>query len=144
MTKVPAGPSRRITVRFGGTQKYLPTHEVAGSFQVRSQASFETSRDELKEGQRLLFEGKVAHHGARIPSGGKLIELQVRVRTGRWDTVREAFRTRANGRYSLGYRFGRHYVSDAMFHFRVKVQGEGDWPFRGATSRQRIVVVHAR
>jgi hypothetical protein len=144
MTKVPAGPSRRITVRFGGTQKYLPTHEVAGSFRVRSKASFQTSRDELKEGQRLLFEGKVAHHGARIPSGGKLIELQVRVKTGRWDTVREAFRTRANGRYSLGYRFGRHYVSDALFHFRVKVQGEGDWPFRGATSRQRIVVVHAR
>lgn len=143
-TKVPAGPSRSIAVRFAGTQKYRPAKELAGTLQVRSRASFDTSRDELKEGQRLVFAGKVAHHGARIPSGGKLIELQVRVKTGRWDTVREAFRTDGNGRYRLGYRFGRHYVSDALFRFRVKVQDEGDWPFKGSTSPQRKVIVHAR
>jgi hypothetical protein len=143
-TRIPPGPSRHVAVRFGGTAKYLPAHESAGTFDVRSKASFETSRDELKEGQRIAFAGKVAHHGARIPAGGKLIELQVRVKTGRWDTVREAFRTDPDGRYRLGYRFGRHYVSDAQFRFRVKVQDEGDWPFEGGVSSQRKVIVHAR
>lgn len=143
-SKVPAGPSRQITVEFAGTQRYRPDQRSAGSFQVRSRASFRTSRDELTEGQRLVFGGRVAHHGARIPSGGKLIELQVRVGPRQWDTVREAFRTDDSGRYRLGYRFGRHYTSDATFRFRVKVQDEGDWPFEGSISRQRRVVVHAR
>ena len=143
-TKIPAGPSRRVTVQFRGTQKYLPAHKPAGVFNVRSKTSFRTSREELKEGQRVVFAGRVAHRGARIPPGGKLIELQVRVQTRRWDTVREAFRTDANGRYRLGYRFGRHYVSDAQFRFRVKVQSEGDWPFEGGISAQRKVTVHPR
>jgi hypothetical protein len=133
-----------VRVEFAGTRKYQPTSKLAGAMEVRSRASFKTSRDELKEGQRVVFQGRVAHHGARIPVGGKLVELQVQLEDGQWDTIGQAFRTNRNGSYRVGYRFGRHYVSDAVFRFRVKVQDEGDWPFVRAVSPRRKVVIHPR
>src|SRR4051794_6763550 len=35
------------------------------------------------------------------------------------------------------YRFGNQYVHDALFRFRVKVQKEGDWPYKRGASEQR-------
>jgi hypothetical protein len=143
-TKIPAGPSRTVVATFAGSQKYLPLAKRIGSLAVRSRARFRTSREAVPEGGRVAFKGKVAHFGARIPRGGKLIELQVRVGAREWDTVREAFRTDGRGRFKLNYRFGRHYVSNALFRFRVKVQDEGNWPFERSTSAQRKVIVRAR
>jgi 5-hydroxyisourate hydrolase-like protein (transthyretin family) len=144
-SKLPAGPSRRVTAHFGGNERYLPAGQEAGSLKVRSRASFRTSRKRVPEGGRVKFKGKVGHFGARIPVGGKLIELQVRESAGRWQTVREAFYTKPSGRYRLKYRFGRFYQSDARFRFRVKIARESDWPYKApARSRQRRVTVLAR
>ncbi|MGH2954396.1 MAG: hypothetical protein ACRDK9_10340 [Solirubrobacterales bacterium] len=144
-SKLPAGPSRTVAARFDGNQRYLPTSQEAGSLKVRSRASFRTSRKRVPEGGRVKFKGKVRHFGARIPVGGKLIELQVRETPGRWQTVREAFHTKPSGRYRLGYRFGRFYQSDAKFRFRVKIARESDWPYKAPSrSRQRVVRVQAR
>jgi hypothetical protein len=142
--RIPAGPSRSIEAHFAGSKKYLPARTEGIEFNVKSRISFRTSGRRVDEGKQVTFSGKVGHFGARIPSGGKLAELQVRVKTGRWDTVKEAFRTRSNGKYRLRYRFGRHYVSDALFRFRVKVQEEGHWPFKRSASRQRQIIVRAR
>ena len=98
----------------------------------------------MPEGSSATFKGKVGHVGARIPASGKLVELQVRMKTGRWDTVGEAFRTNEKGRYKRRYRFGKHYSQDALFRFRVKVQKESNWPYKRAASKQRKVIVRAR
>jgi hypothetical protein len=144
-SKLPAGPSRTVTAYFDGDPQYLGAEERVGTLRVRSKASFRTSRKRVPEGEKIVFKGKVGHVGARIPSGGKLIELQVREGAGRWNTVREAFYTQPNGRYRLSYRFGRFYLADAVFKFRAKIAREQGWPYKApAQSRSRQVVVLAR
>jgi hypothetical protein len=143
-SKLPAGPSRVVTAYFDGDLQHLPAETEAGSLRVRSKASFRTSRKRVPEGEKIVFKGKVGHVGARIPVGGKLIELQVQERAGRWNTVREAFYTKPSGRYKLGYRFGRFYVADAVFRFRAKVAREQGWPYKAPVrSRSRQVTVLA-
>jgi hypothetical protein len=143
-SKVPAGPSRDVHVRFDGNAKFAPKARSVGTFLVRSRASFQTSRRSLPEGETLKFTGRVGHFGARIPAGGKLIELQVRVRSGRWDTVGEAFRTNERGFYQRTYRFGHQYAQDTQFKFRVKVRREARWPYKRTNTVQRKVIVRAR
>jgi hypothetical protein len=143
-SKLPAGPSRTVTAYFGGDLRHLGTETQAGSLRVRSKASFRTSRRRVPEGERVVFKGKVGHVGARIPVGGKLIELQVQEGVGRWNTVREAFYTKPSGRYRLAYRFGRFYLADAVFRFRAKIAREQGWPYKAPVrSRSRQVTVLA-
>jgi len=143
-SKVPAGPSRDLRVLFGGSGRFASASKGVGTFAVRSRASLRTSRESIAEGRTLRFRGKVRHFGARIPSGGKLLELQVRVRTGRWQTVGEAFRTNEKGAYRRHYRFGKQYTQDALFRFRLKVKREANWPYKGINTGHRKVIVRAR
>lgn len=144
-SSIPAGPSREISASFAGTSSHLPTGAEAGELTVRSYASFDTERRSVPEGSRVVFRGQVGRLGARIPDGGKLIELQVKESRGRWNTVREAFHTNPGGRYALAYRFGRFYQADAVFTFRVKVAREQGWPYEAPVrSRQRKLTVRAR
>lgn len=142
--KIPAGPSRDVRVVFGGTGKFAPAGTGVGTFLVRSRASLRTSRESVPAGKTVRFKGRVRHFGARIPSGGKLLELQVRVKTGRWQTVGESFRTNEEGVYRRSYRFGRHYGQDALFRFRLKVKREANWPYKRTNTGQRKVIVRAR
>jgi hypothetical protein len=142
--RLPAGPSRRITASFGGTHRYLPDDAMAGRLRVRTKTTFHLSRSHVPEGRRVVFRGRVAHLAARIPAGGKLIELQVRDGS-RWDTVRHAFYTRANGRFKLRYRFARFYASDVSYRFRMEVLRERGWPYKAPVkSPSRKLVVKAR
>ncbi len=142
--RIPAGPSRAITVTYNGSTQNLSREAKAGRLVVKSKAGFHTSKRRVAEGHSVLFSGRVFHKGARIPDGGKLIELQVR--DGRhWNTVRQAFYTRPDGRYKLRYRFRADYVSNARFRFRVKVAREQGWPYRAPVrTRSRSLVVVAR
>lgn len=142
--RIPAGPSRNITASYRGSKRFLTDAAKAGRLVVRSKAGFRTSRKRVKEGKSVVFHGRVHHRGARIPPGGKLVELQVR--DGRfWNTVREAFYTHPDGRYRLRYRFRADYVSNARFRFRVKVAREQGWPYRAPVrTRARKLVVVAR
>jgi hypothetical protein len=142
-SKVPAGPTRRITASFDGTAQYGARSTDVGEFTVKSRASLKLADERVPAGGVAVFAGKVGHVGARIPSGGKLLELQVRLRTGRWDTVGEAFRTDEKGRYQRQYRFGKHYTQDAVFRFRVKVLKERNWPYKRGASKQRKLIVRA-
>ena len=111
---------------------------------MRTRTTFHLSRRHVPEGRRVVFRGRVAHRAARIPAGGKLIELQVRDGS-RWETVRQTFYTRANGRYRLRYRFARFYTSDVAYRFRLKVLREHGWPYKAPVkSRSRKLVVKAR
>lgn len=143
-TDIPAGPTRRVTATFPGSTKYASADTNVGEFTVKSRAKFTVADKTVREGTAATFKGKVGHFGARIPASGKLVELQVRLKTGRWDTVGQAFRTNEKGRYKKVYRFGKHYTQDALFRFRVKVQKESNWPYKRAASKQRKVIVKAR
>ena len=144
-SKLPAGPSRTVKAHFDGDRRYRDEKARVGGLAVRTRAGFEVSRRAVQEGRSVVFRGRVGRLGARIPNGGKLLELQVQERPGRWNTVREAFRTRSNGRYKLRYRFGRFYSYDTRFKFRVKVTRESDWPYVAPVStKARKVTVRAR
>lgn len=144
-SKLPAGPSRTVTAVYAGSPQFLDRQRKAGRLAVRSAASFRTSRRAVRAGKAVRFSGRIGRRGARIPNGGKLIELQVREAAGRWNTVREAFRTNSRGRYRLRYRFGTFYARDAKFRFRVKVAREQQWPYKAPVrSPSRKVVVRAR
>ena len=77
-SELPAGPSRSVKAYFAGDQRYLDEQAAAGSLAVKTKASFETSRARVPEGEMVAFKGRVGRLGARIPQGGKLLELQVR------------------------------------------------------------------
>ena len=142
---LPPGPSRTVIVGYAGSSRYQAGEATVGRLNVRSRASFRISRSRVREGGRVVFAGKVGSYAARMPSAGKLVELQVQESANRWNTVREAFHTKPDGRYRLGYRFGRFYRSDARFRFRVKVAREQGWPYKAPVrSRPRTVTVLAR
>jgi hypothetical protein len=144
-SKLPAGPSRSVTATYGGDQRYLDASEAVGRLSVQTGARFATSRARVPEGKKLTFEGRVGRKGARIPSRGKLIQLQYHDPTSkRWFTVRNAFYTNSRGHYRFGYRFGRHYLEDVKIRFRLRVMPESNWPYKPVNTRARRVIVVAR
>jgi hypothetical protein len=142
--RLPGGPSRGIVASYTGTRRYLPDGARVGHLQVKTKATLRLSRRKVQEGRRVAFRGRVGHLAARIPSGGKLVELEVK--DGRdWQTVRHPFYTRPDGRYKLHYRFARFYTSNVRYRFRVRVLREHDWPYKApASSRVRQLLVKAR
>jgi hypothetical protein len=140
--RLPAGPSRRVTVSYGGTHRYLSAKTRGGHLLVRSKATLRPSRRHVHEKKRVVFRGHIAHRGARIPNSGKLLELQVRAGPKTWHTVKEGFRTHPNGHYRIGYKFQPIYCYDVRYRFRVKVAREGDWPYKApSTSKTKKVTV---
>ena len=144
--ELPPGPSRTVSASFAGSARFAPLEQVAGRLAVRRRASFRTSREPgSARAGGLCSPAGIGHYAARMPVGGKLIELQVRESAGRWNTVGEAFHAEDLGRYRLGYRFGRFYEADARLNFRVKVAREQAWPYKAPIrSVARTVVVLAR
>ena len=142
--RLPTGPSRRVTASFAGSRRYLPDVTQAGNMRVKTKATFHLSRRQVPEGHRVAFKGRVGHLAARIPAGGKLVELQVKDGNN-WQTVRHPFYTRPNGKYRLRYRFARFYIRNVRYRFRVRVLRERSWPYKApVSSRVRKLVVKAR
>ena len=145
-TRLGRGPSRRVSVAYGGSLRYEPSSRSAGGVRVRGRATLTVSRRRVAEGSRVRFRGRVGHRGARIPARGKLVELQVRARgERRFHTVREATRTDPNGQFRSRYSFGRFYTEPTRYAFRLKVTGETGWPYvTPAYSKPRRLTVVPR
>ena len=142
--RLPGGPSRQIVADYAGTRRYLTDAARVGSLRVRTKATLHLSGHKVREGRHVAFKGRVGHLAARIPAGGKLVELEVKDGHS-WQTVRHPFYTRANGKYRLRYRFGRFYTQNVRYRFRVRVLREHDWPYKApANSRVRKLLVKAR
>jgi hypothetical protein len=140
--RLAAGPSRDIDVKYPGSRRFRPAQARGLGLNVRSGVKFVTSRKRVGAGESVTFGGTVKHHGAQIPAGGKLVELQVREGARKWGTVKQAFSTRGDGRYSTSYRFGTFYTRPVTFRFRVKVTRENGWPYKAPVrSRARTVTV---
>jgi hypothetical protein len=142
--RIPGGPSRRITATYAGSPRYIGDRARVGMLSVRTKVGLRLSRHHVREGRRVVFRGRVRHYAARIPGGGKLVELQVKA--GReWTTVRHAAHTNSRGKYRLRYRFARFYTSNVRYRFRLKVPREAGWPYKApARSKSRKLVVKAR
>lgn len=142
--RIPAGPSRRITATYVGSPRYIADVARVGTLAVRTKVGLRLSRRRVPEGRRVVFKGRVRHFAARIPDGGKLVELQVKAGHS-WDTIRHAIHTNADGRYRVRYRFARFYTSNVRFRFRLKVLREQGWAYKApAKSKSRKLVVEAR
>lgn len=141
-----AGPSRRVLARYRGSPRLLPVESPPGRIAIAGSARLALSRARVPAGGRVRFRGRVRRRGARIPSGGKLVELQVRERgSRRFRTVRQALRTDERGRVRIGYSFDRFYRRPARFQFRLRVTPEAGWPYRApAHSRPRSLTVLPR
>ena len=74
-----------------------------------------------------------------------MVEVQYRLKTGPAADPEGAISEPVpDGTYRLSYRFSKALTSDALFHFRVKVRSEGNWPFKGVASKWKEVVVRAQ
>jgi hypothetical protein len=130
------GPSRTLLLRYPGTSTVRPaTREV--TLLVAASSTIGVSQHFALNGETVTFSGRL--RGGSVPAGGKLVELQARVR-GRWRTFAT---TEADGRgaWSYDYRFdgtrGRQ-----VYSFRARVPHEGTYPYEiGRSRRVRVTVV---
>ncbi len=144
-SKLPAGPTRSVSVEYAGDQRYLDTTVAAGRLAVKTGARLGLTRRHVPEGRGTTFKGRIGRLGARIPARGKLLQIQYQDPTsGRWATVRNPFRTKSDGRFRFKYGFGTHYEQDVGIRFRLRVPSERGWPYRGTRTGARRVIVEAR
>lgn len=139
---LPGGPSRDVLVTYGGSRRYRAARYVGLDFNVRGAAKMKVSKRRVRAGRSVSFKGRVKRYFARIPRGGKLVEVQVK--SGRrWTTLREAVGTDERGRIKLRHRFRGFYTQPVTFTFRLKATRENGWPYRGAavSRQQRVTVV---
>ena len=144
-SKLPAGPSRVVSVQYAGSSRYMKDRSPMLDFNVRSHVALSVAR-RVKAGRSVKFKGTVGRYFARVPAGGKLVELQYKKKARTWNTADEAVGTSNRGRVVIPYRFRRFYTQPVTFVFRLKVTRESRWPYRvPASSRPvRVTVIPSR
>jgi hypothetical protein len=126
--KLPAGPSRRVTVLFTGDEGLEPARRPALELRVRSGLSLRAVPERLRTGQAVRLSGKVKSAGAPIPRRGKLVAIQyLEQATHRWRPVLVT-RTDHHGRYRAHYRF-RYVSGSAAIRLRATALAEERWPY---------------
>jgi hypothetical protein len=127
-TRLPAGPSRRVTVIFSGDPGFEPARRPALELRVRSGISLRAVPESLETGQALRLSGKVKSAGAPIPRRGKLVAIQyLEQATHRWRPVLVT-RTDHHGRFRAHYRF-RYVSGSAAIRLRATALAEEHWPY---------------
>jgi len=127
-TRLPSGPSRRVTVIFGGDEALEPARRPALELRVRSGLSLRAAPTRLRTGQAVRLSGKVRSAGAPIPRRGKLVAIQyLEQATHRWRPVLVT-RTDHHGRFHAHYRF-RYVSGSAAIRLRATALAEERWPY---------------
>jgi hypothetical protein len=135
---VPPGPSRRLRAGW----RVRPTDPVFAcsrglNVRVPARATLHASPRKLSPGGRVRLTGRLG--GGRIPSRGKLIDLQAREQR-RWHTF-ASVRTRRSGSFATHYRFHRS-APRKTYPIRVRVRPESSYPY--ALGYSRAVRVRVR
>jgi hypothetical protein len=122
---VPPGPSRRVRAgwRVNATDTTFACSRPL-NIRVPARASLHASPRSLRAGGRTRLSGRLV--GGRIPSRGKLIDLQAREQ-GRWHTFASVRTTRA-GTFATHYRFHRS-APRRTYPMRVRVRPESSYPY---------------
>ena len=129
------GPSRELTAIYRPDQR-----------QLEAQATLQTRvRPTLRVRRRIVRNGKVARFYGHIPGPHNdrvVVVLQVRSGQG-WRAFRR-YRTRAGGRFAVGYRFTRT-VAATRYVMRAQVRSTTGYPYLQGNSRAlRIRVIPGR
>jgi hypothetical protein len=138
--RVAPGPSRRIDVRYHGSETTKPAVRTVFVL-VPASSTLHVSRRRVLNGQGVAFSGRL--RGGHVPGVGKLIALQAHVPgRRRWLTFATP-RTSRGGRWSSRYRFvaTRGVV---RYRFRAVVPREAGYPFEEGHSRAVAVTVRGR
>jgi hypothetical protein len=135
---VPAGPSRRLRAgwRVHSSDRYFVCSKAL-DVRVPARASLSASPRSLRAGSRVRLSGRLL--GGRVPSRGKLIDVQAREQ-GRWRTF-ATVRSRASGTFTTRYRF-RSSAPRKTYPMRVRVRPDAAYPF--AVGYSRSVKVRVR
>ena len=137
-------PARRGgEVSFAGTPRFQPPRRGRASSGAESVLVRHLARSGSR-GRAVAFEGKVGHFGARIPAGGKLIELQVREGgVAGTPCARRFIPTRPGGSASVPLRALLR--DERPFVFRIKIAREQGWPYKapGRSPSRTVTVVVA-
>ncbi len=134
--RVGSGASRTLRFRWDGTDTEKPAVAEA-RVGVPARTSIGVDRRRVRNGEAVTFGGRLL--GRPLPEGGKLVDLQVRLR-GRWRTFATP-RTDRAGRWSFAYRFEatRGLV---VYSFRARIRREAAYPYE--LGHSRIVRVTVR
>ena len=132
---VRAGRNRELAFHYDGSRR-IAAATATFSLQVRAASSLRASRARLRNGQQVVFSGRV--RGRPLPPTGKLIEIQAYFR-GRWRTI-STVRSNSTGRWRFPYRFGAT-LGRVTYRFRAQLPVEGGYPFAAGHSRVAEVVV---
>ncbi len=131
-----SGPSRTLRFHWEGTDTVRPS-SADMAVRVPARSSIAVDRRGVRNGEAVTFSGRLL--GRPLPEGGKLVDLQVKLR-GRWRTF-AAPRADSAGRWRYAYRFeatrGR-----VVYGFRARIRRETAYPYE--LGHSRIVRVTVR
>jgi hypothetical protein len=137
---LPAGPSRRITVSFGGAPGLAAARRPALALRVRGAATLAAAPRGLRTGQSVLLWGRIRTRGASLPRRGKLVAVQYYESEARlWRPVLVT-RSDHSGRFRARYRF-RYVSGTARIRLRAVALAEERWPYAPGASRPVTVEV---
>lgn len=127
------GASKNIVVAYRShVNDTIATAQASVRLRVAAGVSLRLSPRLVGAGRAVTFRGRVS--GGPIPRGGKLVELQVRDRSG-WRTLR-VVRTNRRGVFRSRYRFVST-GSAARLHFRARSRFEAAFPYLTGVSPPR-------
>jgi hypothetical protein len=132
---VRATRNRRLLFHYLGSRR-IGAARAQFRLRVRAMSSIDVSRDTVRNGQSVIFTGRVTSRP--VPPGGKLIEMQAHFR-GKWRTF-STVRTDRAGLWRFPYRFGGT-LGRVTYRFRARLPSEGGYPFVAGRSRVASVVV---
>ncbi|HZO59429.1 MAG TPA: hypothetical protein VFB51_07050 [Solirubrobacterales bacterium] len=129
------GPSRTLRFRWPGTGTVRPASADITVI-VPARSSIAVDRRSVRNGDSVTFSGRLL--GRPLPEGGKLVDLQVKLR-GRWRTFATP-RAGPSGRWAYSYRFEatRGLV---RYRFRARIRREAAYPYELGHSRTVRVTV---
>jgi hypothetical protein len=128
--------NRDLIFRYAGSRR-IGAATSPFELRVRAASSIRVSRSRVRNGQGVLFSGRVASRP--LPPSGKLIEMQAHFR-GRWRTF-STLRSDRAGRWRFRYRFGAT-LGRVTYRFRAGLPSEGGYPFiSGRTRVARVLVI---
>jgi len=131
--RLPAGPSRRVSVSFPGDGNLEAARRPALELRVRSGVSLRAVPQSLRTGQAVRLSGRVMDRGAPIPRRGKLVAIQyLEEATHRWRPVLVT-RSDHHGRFRAHYRF-RYVSGTAAIRLRATALAEERWPYAPGSS----------
>jgi hypothetical protein len=135
---VPPGPSRRVRAgwRVNATDATFACSRPL-NIRVPARATLHATPRAVAPGGRVRLSGRLG--GGRIPSRGKLIDLQAREQ-GSWHTF-ASVRTQRSGSFTTHYRFHRS-APRKTYPMRVRVRPESSYPY--ALGYSRAVRVRVR